>query len=132
MSKPRVTMRSSPFSAAAASGRAQRAAAAARAAVFTILAFDAFSDTVCFLELAKQGAPILGLRNARLPLAEELGDELAVGVEELDRVHVAVDRGLGHAPGLGHAVGAKVQVEAVVQHVDPGAERFDVLHGPRV
>src|SRR3546814_18137225 len=59
-------------------------------------------------------------------LAEHLGDLPALRVIDLQRRDDAVARRLAHDPGLGDVAGAQVQVEAGIEHVEPGT---DLLQG---
>src|SRR3546814_8257579 len=59
-------------------------------------------------------------------LAEHLGDLPALRVIDLQRRDDAVARRLAHDPGLGDVAVAQVQVEAWVEHVEPGT---DLLQG---
>ena len=83
-----------------------------------------------------QVAPALQLGLAGLACTEEHGHQLARVVKRLDRGDNTIGRGLLHHPHAGNHVGAQVQVEAFVQHIDPlrtrRIERLDVAHRPGV
>src|SRR6478752_4831302 len=71
-------------------------------------------------------APVGAFRGSFVALAEELDDHFAVGAVDLDGGDVAILGRLAHGPGLGDVVLAQMQVEGLVEDVDPRAHRLDV------
>src|SRR5690606_21703507 len=72
--------------------------------------------------------PFFAFGIAFLALAEELDDHFAGGVIGLQRRDVAILRRLAHDPALADVIGAQMQVERRVQHVEPGTHLLDLLH----
>ena len=60
----------------------------------------------------------------------ELHDDLAGGIEELERVDVAMHRRLPDHRAAGDEILPQVQVEARVEHVEPGADGLDAVDIP--
>src|SRR4051812_27048603 len=80
-------------------------------------------------QMLGEEAPVAALVHALMPLAEELDDHLALGIVSFERSDMAVAGRLAHRPQLSDMVGSEVQVEALVEDVEPRAHRFDDLDG---
>ena len=79
----------------------------------------------------RQLAPGGQLRLARLALAKEHDDELAVFVEQLDRGHGAVVGRLGHQPALVHGIAAPSLYSAILTK-PPLAPGIHGVAGPKL
>src|SRR5699024_5675741 len=69
--------------------------------------------------VGEQPAPTLELRHAGLARAEQLADQLAAAVVQLQRGDAAIVGGPVHDPALADGVLAQVQVEGRIEHVEP-------------